>query len=278
MTLGPASSTLPIGQQATETALLLDGSGAAIPNATVDFSVTSGPNAGQTGSANTDTTGKASFTYTDTACGTDIVLASVISASTFQSNQAYVLWQNVFTGTWDSADIGCPALAGSDSLNNGTWTIAGSGTDIGGKVDQFHFVWQPLVSDGGIRAQVLTQTNTNSDAQAGVMLRQSVDASAPFYALVVTPQKGISVIYRLTQGGDDHTLLTLSGAAPAYLQVQRVGTTYTASISSDGVTWTPIVGSSITLGSPGTWLAGLAVTSHSTAKLNTATFDAASTP
>ena len=110
------------------------------------------------------------------------------------------------------------------------------------------------------------------------MLRQSTDPSAPFYAVVVTPQSGIVVLDRKKQGGGVSTVASLAGTVPVYLQVQRIGTTYTASTSSDGNSWTPIPGSSVTLGPTGTWLAGLAVTSHTTSKVSTATFGAVSTP
>lgn len=281
LTLSPATTTLAVGQQITETATLLDGGGDSLPNATVNFTVTSGPDAGQIGSAITDNTGQASFTYTGAAPGTDLVVASVTTAYTvgpFLSNQTSVFWANNGTGIWSGADIGSPALEGSDSLSNGIWTIAGSGRDIGGTADQFHFVWQPLTSDGGISAQVLTQTNTNSRARAGVMLRQSTDPSAPFYAVVVTPQRGIFVFDRTIQGGGVSTVGGIAGVVPVYLQVQRTGTTYTAYTSSDGVTWTPIPGSSVTLGPSGTWLAGMVVTSHTVSKVGTATFGAVITP
>lgn len=281
LTLGPTTTTLAAGNQVTETATLLDGSGNGLPNANMAFTVTSGPNVGQSGQFVTNQAGQASFTYTDTAPGTDIVVASVNTAYTvgpFLSNQTSVLWTNGSTTSWSGADIGNPALAGSQSLNNGTWTIAGSGSDIGGTADQFHFVWQPLVGDGGIRARVVTQTNTNSRARAGVMLRQSTNASSPFYAVVVTPQQGIFVLDRTAQGGGVHTVATIVGTVPAYLQVQRSGTTYTAYTSSNGTTWTPIAGSSVVLSPAGTWLAGMAVTSHTTSKISTATFDTVSTP
>jgi Bacterial Ig-like domain (group 1) len=279
--LSPATTTLAVGQQITETATLLDGSGNGLANANITFTVTSGPNAGQSGSFVTDQAGQASFTYTDTAPGTDIVVASVNTAYTvgpFLSNQTSVLWTNDGTTTWSGADIGSPTLAGSQSLSNGTWTIAGAGTDIGGTADQFHFVWQPLAGDGGIRARVVTQTNTNSRARAGVMLRQSTDASAPFYAVTLTPQQGIVVLDRTSKGSSVHTVASLSGTAPVYLQIQRSGTTYTAYTSSDGITWTPIAGSSVVLSPTGTWLAGMAVTSHTVSLLDTATFDTVSTP
>lgn len=277
LTLGPATNTLAVGQQVTESATLVDGGGNSISNTPVTFTVTSGPNAGQTSNAVTDQTGQASFTYTDTAPGTDIIVASASSAAgPFQSNQTSILWTNDTTTNWSGADIGSPALAGSHSLSNGVWTIAGSGTDIGGTSDQFHFAWQSLAADGGVSARVLSQTNTNSRARAGVMLRQSTTANAPFYAVVATPQSGIFVLKRTTQGGGVSTVANIAGTTPTYLQVLRSGTTFTAYTSSDGITWTLIPGSSVTINLRGTLLEGMAVTSHTVSKLSTAKFDTVS--
>src|SRR5262249_25686145 len=70
---------------------------------------------------------------------------------------------------WSCADIGNPALAGSQSLSNGVWSIQGVGYDIWGTSDQFHYAWQPLAGDGTFSAQVVAQQNTDSWAKAGVM-------------------------------------------------------------------------------------------------------------
>jgi hypothetical protein len=281
LSLSPANTTVTAGQQVTETATLLDGSGYPLPDATVNFDVTNGPDAGQTASAVTDQNGQATFTYTNTAAGMDLVMASVNTAYTvgpLLSNQTSVYFSDGSPITWTGTDIGNPPLAGSDAVNNGIWTISGSGAYIGGTADQFHFVWQPLVGDGGVRAQMLTQTNTNSRAMAGVMVRQSTDAGAPFYAVVATLASGILVLDRPSANSGVQTVTTISGTAPVYLQIERTGTTYTAYTSTDGITWTPIAGSSVSLSPSGTWLAGMAVTSHTTAKINTATFDTVSTP
>jgi Bacterial Ig-like domain (group 1) len=281
LALSPTTTTLAVGQQVTETATLLDGSGNPLPNANITFTVTNGPDAGQAASFVTDQAGQASFTYTNAAAGMDIVSAAVNTAYTvgpLLSNQTSAFFSNGGPITWTGTDIGNPALAGSDALNNGTWTISGSGTYIGGTADQLHFVWQPLLGDGGIRAQVLTQTNTNSRAMAGVMVRQSTDAGAPFYAVVATPGSGILVLDRTSTGGGMQTVASIAGTVPVYLQVERSGTTYTAYTSSDGITWTPIAGSSVVLSPSGVWLAGMAVTSHTTSKISTATFDTVGTP
>lgn len=271
LTLTPGAGSQPVGGSATETATLLDGAGTAVPNVGIAFSVISGPNAGRTGSATTDTAGHAAFTYSDTAAGTDIVAASVTTVGTF-STQAIATWGSA-APTWSGVDVGSPPFAGSDSIASGIWTITGSGRDIGGTTDQFHYVSQPLASDGSLSARVLTQTNSNSRARAGVMLRQSTDPAAPWYAAVVTPGSGIWVLERASFGGQVSTLANPAGSVPAYLRVDRTGSSVVASTSPDDVVWTPIAGSAGTFGVSGAVLAGLAVTSHSSTKTSTATFD-----
>ncbi|GHO87884.1 hypothetical protein [Dictyobacter formicarum] len=177
---------------------------------------------------------------------------------------------------WSCADIGHPALAGSQSLSGGTWTIQGGGNDIWSGSDQFHFVWQSLAADGSASAHVLSQTVTNDWAKAGVMLRQSSDPGSAYYLVIVTPNHGINVQYRTAQGAGAQQLVAVAGTVPAYLKVARSGTTYTAYTSSDGNSWTAISGSSITLNMSGSILAGLAVTSHNSNALSTATFDTVS--
>jgi outer membrane protein assembly factor BamB len=178
--------------------------------------------------------------------------------------------------TWSCADIGSPALAGSQSFNGSTWTIQAGGTDIYGTSDQFHYVWQTLTGDGSVSAQVLTQTNTSSNAKAGVMIRQDSTASSAYYFAAVTPGNGIFVQYRKAAGAGAQTLIKLSGSVPVYLAVARTGTTYTAYTSSDGVNWTAVAGSSITINMTGSTLAGLAVTSHNATMLGTVTLNSVS--
>jgi hypothetical protein len=192
--------------------------------------------------------------------------------------------ENVSTGTipvncptsWNCSDIGSPALGGSQSLNGGTWTIQAAGTDIWGTSDQFHYVWQTLTSNGSARARVVSQANTSSWAKAGVMIRQNSTASSAYYFAFVTPGNGIAILYRNASGASAQALLSLSGTVPVYLAVARSGTTYTTYTtytSTDGVNWTAVAGSSVTINMTGSVLAGLAATSHNSNVLGTITFD-----
>ncbi len=123
-------------------------------------------------------------------------------------------------------------------------------------------MWQSLAADGSVSAQILSQTNTDGWAKAGVMLRQSTDPGSPYYFAFVTPGNGIDVQYRTAQGVNAQQLVAIAGTVPAYLAVARSGSTYSAYTSSNGNNWNLVAGSSITLNMSGPLLAGVAVTSH----------------
>jgi len=176
---------------------------------------------------------------------------------------------------WNCADIGQVAPGpGGQNLSGGTWTVTGGGGDIWGLSDSFHYAWQPMAADGTVSAKVTSQTASDPSAKGGVMLRASSDPGAPYYAVYLTPGNGILVQSRDAAGNNAVQEASLPGVtAPVYLQVTRTGTTFTAATSTDGVTWTPIPGSSATLANlSGPVLEGLAVTSHNISQLGTVTY------
>ncbi len=177
-------------------------------------------------------------------------------------------------GGWSCADIGLPALTGTESFDatSRQWTQSGAGNDIWGTSDQFHYDWQSLAGDGVVTAQVLTQTNTSAYAKAGVMMRASTDPGAMYYGIFLTPANGIEIQYRSAQGGSAQQLLSYAGGTPADLRIVRNSQTYSAYTSTDGFTYTFITGSSLTLSTTGSVLAGIAITSHNAGALSTATY------
>jgi outer membrane protein assembly factor BamB len=176
---------------------------------------------------------------------------------------------------WLDTDVGAPALAGTASSTSGVYTVGAGGADIYGTADQLHLAYQPVTGDTVVNARVTGQTNTSSWARAGVMLRSTTSAGSPYYAVFVTPGNGVAVQWRAIQGATT-SQLKVAGATPTHLQVARAGNVFTAYTSGDGTTWTAILGSTVTLALPSNLLAGLAVGSHSAAKLDTATFDSVS--
>jgi len=170
-----------------------------------------------------------------------------------------------------SQDIGNVGVAGSTLDVAGIYTLMGSGADIGGTADAFHFAYLSLVGDGQIVAHVAAQTDTDPQAKAGVMIRETLDPSARFADMVLTPDRGVAFQQR-TEPGVNAAHTELDGvAAPAWVKLARSGSTLTGFVSSDGMTWTPVGTDTVPMST--TVYVGLAVTAHNNALLNTALFD-----
>ncbi len=174
---------------------------------------------------------------------------------------------------WTCQDIGFPTpAAGSQYSVGSSLSVSAGGSDIWGTFDAFRLLSQPLAADGSISVRVDSQANTSVWAKAGVMIRATSDPGSPYFAEFVTPGNGVAVQWRSTQAGASSQVLA-AGTVPAWLEVARAGSTFTAYTSADGVTWTAIPGASVTLTMSGSLLAGLAVTSHNGGQMGAATFD-----
>ncbi len=172
---------------------------------------------------------------------------------------------------WIPGDIGAPAIPGSSSFADGQWTIRGSGADIWNTSDSFQGVHQPLTGDGEIVARVTSQTNTDSWAKAGVMLRNGLGAGAKHASMMLTADNGMAFQRRRsTDGASGHTAGSRVGA-PYWVKVTRQGSTFRGYESADGVTWRLVGTTTITMGA--TVEACLVVTSHDDGELSTAVFD-----
>jgi glucose/arabinose dehydrogenase/regulation of enolase protein 1 (concanavalin A-like superfamily) len=165
---------------------------------------------------------------------------------------------------WAGGDVGGPAVSGSSSYAGGVFTVKGGGNDIWGSADQFQFVHQSLTGDGEIVAHVTGQTSTDPWAKAGVMIKQSTAAGAPYALLAVTPGNGVNF-----QSNFNSSAAGPTGAT--WLKLTRTGSTVSSFASVDGQTWTQVGSATVALG-PDAQI-GLFVTSHNGAQLSTATFD-----
>jgi len=136
---------------------------------------------------------------------------------------------------------GEPGPEGSTSLDEatGTYTIIGSGTDIWGNTDEFHFMYRELKGDGSIVAQVLSVEQPNEWAKAGVMIRDTLDGDSANAMAYITPSGRVGWQRRAIAGeGSDSTRSdTETITAPYWVKLTRQGNVITAQNSSDGVTW-----------------------------------------
>jgi hypothetical protein len=105
--LSPTFASNPVGSQHTVTATVQNNNGAPIVNRQVTFEIVAGPHTGLMHTATTNSIGRADFTYTGTAAGTDEIEAKMINSQgqTSISNMVVAEW----IATNDPPTISCPA-------------------------------------------------------------------------------------------------------------------------------------------------------------------------
>lgn len=167
---------------------------------------------------------------------------------------------------WLDTDVGSPAVIGSASYANGVFTVNGAGTDIYGTNDQFHYVYQSAGA-GTIVARVTSQSNTSSNAKAGVIFKQSTAAGSSYVLITVAPGGIVKVQYNFNASIAVGTYTFPN----VWMKLAWSAGTFTASLSGDGITWTQVLSKTLTITSPAT--VGLFECSHNATVLGTATFD-----
>src|SRR5438477_11977147 len=239
---------------------------------TYSWTVVSGPGTVTFANANA-----ASTTATFASAGSYTLRLTASDSALSGSADLPLLVGGPLPSPWSDQDIGAVGTQGRGSFLTGTFIERGSGTDIGGSADAFHYIYQPLNGDGKIIARIVTQYNSDPSAKAGVMIRETLAAGSKYAAVVITPSNGI-IFQRRTATNGTTANTTATGTqlvVPYWLKLTRTGNTLASYYSSDGLTWTSGGSSSVSMGS--SVFIGLAVTSHS-AFNSTATIDQVNLP
>jgi TolB protein len=173
----------------------------------------------------------------------------------------------------NSDDIGAPPLKGSAEFDPATkqYKVTGSGTDIWGKADQFHYLWREMSGDFAVTATAQFLTDGIDHRKASIMLRQSLDADSPFVHLVIHGNGMPGVQFRTTKADNTNTVdLPVEGPGTFKLRLVRVGATITVWSAKNGAPLRELGHTTNQLGSP--VLLGLGVASHTQTAVNTVLF------
>jgi regulation of enolase protein 1 (concanavalin A-like superfamily) len=173
--------------------------------------------------------------------------------------------------TWLDQDVGSAGLAGSASYANGTFTVAGAGQGtFTTSSDGFHFVYQPLSGDGTMVARVVSLQGSSA-AQAGIMIRETLNADAKHVYLF--DYSSANWMTERTSTGASSSYQSLGSVTlPNWIKLARSGNVFSMYGSPDGLNWVQL-GTSQTVSMVPNVYVGLAVSSRSTSSLATATFD-----
>src|SRR6202022_4014810 len=92
--------------------------------------------------------------------------------------------------------------------------------------DQFNYAYQNATADLPITARVVSMTNTDVWAKAGVMVRASTADNSAFAGVFATPGNNVAMIVRTSTGVAAMDLAKKAGQAPVWVRLQRSGNTF----------------------------------------------------
>jgi hypothetical protein len=151
----------------------------------------------------------------------------------------------------------------------GTYAITASGADIAGTADQFHYAFVTLNGVGTIEARVLSVTDTDPWAKAGVMIRETLDAGSKFAAVYITSGMGCRFQIRsdaniaVTSDSSIATAEQTAITAPYWVKLERgVAGNFKAYYSSDGTNWQAMAWNPQNIPMNTNVYIGLALTAH----------------
>jgi hypothetical protein len=173
----------------------------------------------------------------------------------------------------NSGDVGAPPIKGSAEFDasTGQYRITGSGTDIWGKADQFHYVWREMTGNFAVTVTAQFLTEGNDHRKAVIMLRKSLDTDSPFVHLVIHGNGMPGVQFRNSKADNTNTVdLPIEGPGTFKLKLVRQGSAITVWIAKNGEALRELGQTQNQLGSP--VLVGLGVSSHTQAATNTVLF------
>jgi TolB protein len=166
----------------------------------------------------------------------------------------------------DETDVGDIVRQGSATFDGATYTVEGSGHNMWGASDSFHFVWTKVEGDVALSAAVeFVGDGIEAHRKACVVIRESLEPGSAYADIALHGDGLVSLQYRLATGAE--TLeVTANSVWAKRLGVRRVGD-YVVAFADD----LPI-GGAVRFASSGSYYVGLAVCSHSKETSETALF------
>lgn len=153
------------------------------------------------------------------------------------------------------------------STSGGTYTLVAQGNDIWGTADHFTYYFATATADGTYSCKVKTEGTTSSDggwAKAGLVARETGDASSPMVAVLITDKNGVAFQWRKTYKAAEESwpmAIAIGVTAPIWLKMAKSGSNWTVSYSTDGKTYNNKTSMSVPFTGK-TYLIGLAACSH----------------
>ena len=179
---------------------------------------------------------------------------------------------------WQASDIGAVAAAGRSFIDEDSgpeFIVTGSGADVWGTADEFHFLSRDVTGFFDFSARVAVVDDVDKWTKAGLMMRDGLSAHARHAFVIQTPRADRGVAFQRRPATGDSSVHTAgpSAAPPGFLRLRRDGDVVSAYYRAAPTDPWTLISTQTFPSLPNTVRVGFAVTSHVDGALATAAFD-----
>ncbi|MGA2060941.1 MAG: hypothetical protein ABSG67_10700, partial [Thermoguttaceae bacterium] len=189
----------------------------------------------------------AATTYSDTSVQVGPTYYYVVAAlsatnGSLNSNQASVT--NPLPSPWVSQGVGNVGIGGYSVYANSIYQVTGSASTDSN--DGFQFASQGLIGNCTIIARIDSQSAMNT-GWGGIMIRNTTSGTSTsntsrFVSIVATSDTSnhLFFYYRTSDGGQIHYQDVTNESVPIWIELIRVGNSYSAYYGTNGTSWTQL--------------------------------------
>ena len=173
-----------------------------------------------------------------------------------------------------SGDVGKVLKPGSVTFqaDKGVYRVSGGGDNMWAGQDSFHFVWTKASGDLALAASIKwISASAQPHRKACLIVRQSLDADAPYVDAVLHGDGLASLQYREVRGGPTREIQS-NVTAPVALAIEKRGDYAAMSVAAAAGQPLRPAGGSFRIALAGPFYVGLAVSAHDSHALETAEF------
>ena len=183
-----------------------------------------------------------------------------------------------WSSTWTSQDVGDVGAAGYSSVDEDSgpeFTVTGSGADVWGTADEFHFLSREVTGNFDFSARMAFVDDLDKWTKAGLMMRDGLAANARHAFIIQTPrtERGVAFQRRPATGGLSLHTAGPATAPPGFLRLVREGDVVRAYHKLGPYDPWILIGTQTFTSLPATLRIGFAVSSHVDGSLATGYFD-----
>ncbi|MBD3265966.1 hypothetical protein GF373_04795, partial [bacterium] len=174
----------------------------------------------------TEAVSSVSYMATPGAGATDNVFSGSLDGLITGGNPMVTILEEG-VGDFDfQADIGGVAAEGSASFNNGEYSVIGSGADIWGSADGFHFLFNEVTGPFTMKGNAIIfafDFGGHDWMKGGLMIRNNLTAGSSYGFNMVRTDLQLSSQARTAQGNGAITVQDLTDDQLGDMEIQRVG-------------------------------------------------------